>query len=85
MRKALLAIAALVATVALAPAAHASAQVCTSATSECPALLCKDDNGDRVYQRHECAHPEDHFDPCAFRSDCCGGPLGGGFWCPEDS
>lgn len=71
---------------ALAPTAAAAAQACTSlASTSCPGLACKDEDGDRAYAYHECAHPEDHLDPCAFQSDCCGGVWGNGFWCPEDS
>lgn len=70
--------------VAAAPAAEARADVCTSLTSPaCPGYVCQDKDADRVFEPHECTGRDD-VDPCLFMSDCCGGPLGTGFWCPED-
>lgn len=75
-----------IALVALAPAASAATEVCTTLTApECPGVLCTDENGDRVFQPHECTRPRELLDLCAFQTDCCGRPLGPGFWCPEDS
>jgi len=71
---------------ALAPTAAAVVATCTALTDPgCPGAYCHDENGDRVFQSSECTRPKELLDPCAFRSDCCGGLPGPALWCPEDS
>jgi hypothetical protein len=62
--------------VALAPAADARADACTSLTSgtACPGIVCYDSNADRHLTSDECV------DRCLHQTDCCATTS---FWCPD--
>lgn len=87
-------VAALALLVHAAPAADAREVACADAVRpSCPGFACVDADLDGRLEGRECMvvdclhaaclRPLD-LDACAFRTDCCGGPPGSPFWCPED-